>query len=335
MQARSPSRLVRRLLASLGAGPLLLLGLGLAVAPACFAQSGGAPARALVLVVPFSAGAANDVLARILAPALKDVFGAVVVENRAGADGAIGAMAVLNAARDGRTVLVVPDQMLISAASGQATSYDFMRDFVPVVHTNNLPFFLVVNPEALPASSVADVVRTLRAHPGKYSYGSAGNAAPHHLAVQMLARAEHLEVVHVPYKGMGQGIPDLLAGRIQFVITGLPAVSAHVKEGRLRALATVGSRRAQLRPDLPTFAEAGVAGVRMDTWQGLFVPTGSPRGMIDQVNRAVNAALARPDVREQMAAQGMDAAGGTQETFADTVRADMARYRELMRAITL
>jgi tripartite-type tricarboxylate transporter receptor subunit TctC len=287
------------------------------------------------LLVPFAAGAANDALARILAPHLRETFGTVVVENRPGADGAIGAAAVLAAPHDGRTVMVVPDQMLISQAAGLPASFEFARDFTPVIHTNNLPFFLVVNPAALPATSAPELVRLLRAQPGHYSYGSAGNAAPHHLAVQMMVRAEHLDVMHVPYKGMGQGIPDLLAGRIQFIITGLPAVSAHLKDGRLRALATVGSRRSSLRPDLPTFAEVGIAGVRMDTWQGLFVPADAPRPMIAEINRAVNAALARADVREQMAAQGMDVAGGNPEAFAEMVRADLARFRDLLRGLTL
>jgi tripartite-type tricarboxylate transporter receptor subunit TctC len=291
--------------------------------------------RGLTLMVPFAAGAANDVLARILAPHLRESLGSVVVENRPGADGAIGAMAVLAAPHDGRTVLVVPDQMLISQAAGQPASFDFVRDFTPVVQTNHLPFFLVVNPAVLPAGSAPEAVRLLKASPGRYSYGSAGNASPHHLAMQMLVRAQGLDLVHVPYKGMGQGIPDLLAGRIQFVITGLPAVSAHLKDGRLRALATVGGQRSSLRPDLPTFAEQGIAGVRMDTWQGLFVPADTPRAMIEQINRAVNIALARADVREQMVAQGMDVAGGSPEAFAETVRSDLQRFRELLRGLTL
>lgn len=291
--------------------------------------------RALTLVVPFTAGAANDVLARILAPHLKETFGNVVVENKPGADGAIGAMAVLNAPRDGRTLLVAPDQFVIAAALGQPQPFDFIRDFAPVVRTNNLPFFLVINSTALPAGSLSQVISALRASPGKYTYGSAGNGSPHNLAMLMLLQREKLELVHIPYKGMAQGIPDLLGGRIQLVITGLPAVSGQLKDGRLQILATVGSRRATLRPEVPTFAEAGVAEVQMDTWQGIFAPSGTAQAMIDALNRAINAALARPEVRTQMAAQGMDVAGGTPEAFAEAIRADSLRYRELVRAAKL
>ena len=303
-----------------------------ALASASAQAQSEASRRPLTLVVPFTAGAANDVLARILAPHLKETFGNVVVENKPGADGAIGAMAVLNAPRDGRTLLVAPDQFVIAAALGQPQPFDFVRDFAPVVRTNNLPFFLVTNPDALPAGSLAEVVAALRTSPGKYTYGSAGNGSPHNLAMLMLLQREKLDLVHIPYKGMAQGVPDLLGGRIQLVITGLPAVSGQLKDGRLRVLATVGSRRAALRPEVPTFAEAGVADVQMDTWQGILAPAGTPKPMIDALNRAINAALARPEVRAQMAAQGMDVAGGTAEAFGESIRADNLRYRELVRA---
>ena len=302
-----------------------------------FATLAGSSARAQVaasnrpitLVVPFSPGAANDTMARILAPQLKAALGSVVVDNRPGADGVIGANAVLNAPHDGHTVLVAPDQYVIAAALGEAQPFDFERDFAAVARTNALPFFLVTHPKVLPAENLAAVVAELRARPGQYTYGSAGNGSPHNLAMLMLLQHEHLDLVHVPYKGMGQGIPDFIAGRIQLVITGLPAVSSHLKDGRLRVLATVGTHRTSLRPDTPTFAEVGVNDVQMDTWLGLLVPRDSPRAMIERINRAVNAALQLPEVREQMAAQGMEIGGGTPEEFAAIIQTSGARYRAL------
>jgi len=286
--------------------------------------------RPLVLVVPFAAGAANDVLARTLATKVQDRLGAVVVENKPGGDAAIGAVYVKNAPRDGRTLLVAPNQYAILAASGRALPYDLLRDFAPVMRTNNLPFFLVVNSAALPVRDLAELVRTVRAAPGRYSYGSAGNGSPHQLAMEMLKLSQGLDIVHVPYKGMAQGIPDLLEGRIQMVITGLPAVSSQLASGKLLVLATVDGVRSPLMPEAPTFAEAGVKDVRMDVWQGLLAPAGTAPETIALLHRSFEAALASEDVRRQLAAQGIDVAPSTPEAFGALIRGDVDRYAKLL-----
>jgi tripartite-type tricarboxylate transporter receptor subunit TctC len=299
------------------------------------AQTGSASRRPFTLIVPVAAGAANDLIARTLAAEVKDELGPVVVDNKPGGNGIVGAEQVRRAPADGRTLLVAPSSYVIMAAMESATPYDFARDFTAVINTANLPFYMVVNQEALPAKSLAELVQLLRARPGKISYGSAGNGSPHHFAAEMLKLRSGIDMLHVPYKGMAQGIPDLLEGRIQLVITGLPAVATQLKSGKLRVLATTESRRTALNPDIPTFAEAGVPGVEMETWLGMVAPAGTPRAAIDQANAAFNRALKLPQVREKLAAQGLEVMGGTAEAFNARIRSDIESFRKVSRAAGL
>jgi tripartite-type tricarboxylate transporter receptor subunit TctC len=266
---------------------------------------------------------------------VKDELGAVVVDNKPGGNGIVGAEQVRRAPADGRTLLVAPSSYVIMAAMDAATPYDFARDFTAVINAANLPFYMVVNQEALPAKNLAELVQLLRARPGKISYGSAGNGSPHHFAAEMLKLRSGVDMLHVPYKGMAQGIPDLLEGRIQLVITGLPAVATQLKSGKLRVLATTESRRTALNPDIPTFTEAGVPGVEMETWLGMVAPAGSPRAAIEQANAAFNRALKLPQVREKLAAQGLEIMGGTAEAFNARIRSDIESFRKVSKAAGL
>jgi len=311
------------------------IGLLLTVHSLSQAQTSNPSRRPFTLIVPVAAGAANDLIARTLAAEVKDELGAVVVDNKPGGNGIVGAEQVRRAPADGRTLLVAPSSYVIMAAMDAATPYDFARDFTAVINAANLPFYMVVNQEALPAKNLAELVQLLRARPGKISYGSAGNGSPHHFAAEMLKLRSGIDMLHVPYKGMAQGIPDLLEGRIQLVITGLPAVATQLKSGKLRVLATTESRRTVLNPDIPTFAEAGVPGVEMETWLGMVAPAGTPRAAIDQANAAFNRALKLPQVREKLAAQGLEVMGGTAETFNARIRSDIESFRKVSRAAGL
>ena len=293
------------------------------------------PSKPVTLVVPFTAGAANDVLARTLAAEMRESLGSVIVENKPGANGNIGAEFVKRAAPDGHTLLVANDSYLIRAAMSPSLPYDMLRDFDPVIRANNLPFFLIVNQEAIPAKTLKEFIEFVRARPGKLSYGSAGNGTPHHLATELLKLQAGLDVAHVPYKGMAQGIPDLLSGRIQFIITGLPAVASHLKSGKLRVLATIGSTRSAVMPEVPTFAEAGVSGVEMNLWLGIVAPAGTPKPVIVRINAEFNRVLNIPAVREKLAAQGKDAAGGTPEELGARMRADFATYSRVVKAANI
>lgn len=312
--------------------------MSVATAALLFASAAAAqtfPSKPITLVVPFTAGAANDVLARTLAGEMRETLGSVIVENKPGANGNIGAEFVKRSAPDGHTLLVVNDSYLILAAMSPNLSYNMLRDFDPVIYANRLPFFLVVNQEAIPAKSLKEFVDFVRARPGKLSYGTAGNGTPHHLSAELLKLQAGLDVTHVPYKGMAQGLPDLLSGRIQFIITGLPAVASHLKSGKLRVLATVGSARTALMPDIPTFAEAGVSGVEVDVWVGLVAPAGTPKTVISRINTEFNRVLKIPAIREKLAAQGIDAAGGTPEELGARMRADLAAYTRVVKAANI
>ena len=292
------------------------------------------PAKPIQIIVPFSPGAANDFLARTLAAELKDSLGSVVVDNRPGANGNIGAELVRKAPADGHTLLIAPNAFVILAAM-PPQPFDFVRDFSPVVLATALPFYLVVNQEAIPARSVRELVEFARARPGKLSYASAGNGSPHQLAMELLKLQTGIDVVHVPYKGMGVGVVDLLAGRTQMTITGYPAVAGHMKGGKLRVLATAGSRRSPLQPDVPTIAESGVPGYEMDSWLGVLAPAGTPRAAIERLNAELNRALAVPQVREKLAAQGLDVVGGTPEQFGGVIRGDFERWSRVVKAANI
>lgn len=292
----------------------------------------GFPARPISLVVPFPTGAANDALARILAAEVRESLGAVVIENKPGASGNIAAEYVKRATPDGHTLLVVNDSYLILSAMSERMPYDMLRDFDAVVYASALPFFLVVNEEAIPVKSLKEFVEFARARPGKLSFASSGNGAPHHLAGELLKLQAGLDMVHVPYKGMGIALPDLVAGRVQFTITGLPAVASQLKGGKLRVLATVGRARSVVMPDVPTFAEAGVPGVELNVWMGIVAPAGTPKAVVARLNGEFNRVLKLPVVRDKLAAQGIDVAGGTPEDFAARMRADLAAYARLIKA---
>jgi tripartite-type tricarboxylate transporter receptor subunit TctC len=329
------SHRVTNFIASFITSCMLGIGLLLTVHSLSQAQSSNPSRRPFTLIVPVAAGAANDLIARTLAAEVKDELGPVVVDNKPGGNGIVGAEQVRRAPADGRTLLVAPSSYVIMAAMDAATPYDFARDFTAVINAANLPFYMVVNQEALPAKNLAELVQLLRARPGKISYGSAGNGSPHHFAAEMLKLRSGVDMLHVPYKGMAQGIPDLLEGRIQLVITGLPAVATQLKSGKLRVLATTESRRTALNPDIPTFAEAGVPGVEMETWLGMVAPAGSPRAAIEQANAAFNRALKLPQVREKLAAQGLEIMGGTAEAFNARIRSDIESFRKVSKAAGL
>jgi tripartite-type tricarboxylate transporter receptor subunit TctC len=307
-----------------------LLAALLAIVP-CFAAAQGFPSKPIQLVVPFSPGAANDALARTLAVEMKESLGNVVVENKPGANGNIGAEFVRRAPADGHTLLIAANAFVILAAM-PPQPFDFVRDFAPIVLATALPFYLVVNQDAVPVRSVRELVDFAKARPGNLSYASAGNGSPHQVAMELLKLQAGIDVTHVPYKGMGQGVVDLLAGRTHMTITGYPAVAGHMKGGKLRLIATAGARRSALQPDVPTIAESGLPGYQMDAWIGVLAPAGTPRPAIDRLNSELNRVLKLPQVREKLAAQGLDALGGTPESFSEVIRTDHERFVRVVKA---
>lgn len=305
--------------------PLIALAL---FASAAIAQT--YPSKPITLVVPFTAGAANDTMARTLAAELRDSLGTVVVENKPGAGGSIAAEYVKRAPADGYTLLVVNDSYLILQAMNKTLSYDIVKDFAPVSRTADLPFYLVVNSDAMPVKTLNEFIEYVRVHPGEISYATPGIGTPHHLAAEWLKQVANLDATHVAYRGMAIALPDLLAGRVQFTITGFPAVASQMKSGKLRILATVTGTRSPSMPDVPTFAEAGVPGVSLDQLLGIVAPAGTPSPVIERLNAEINRALKTKELRSKLVMQGMEPGGGTSEEMAERLRAGQQTYKDLI-----
>lgn len=315
---------------------VMLMALAAVLFGAPHAARAQAPAsRTLQLVVPFAPGAANDNLARVLAAEVSENFGRVVIDNRPGGDGSIAGQFFKRAPADGNSIMLISNSYAINAAMRDSLPYDVLRDFEPVIYATRVPFFLVINSEALPVSSPGDLVKYAKANPGKLSFASAGNGSPHHLAMELFKLRAGLDMVHVPYKGLGLAIGDFLTGRVQLVITGYPAVANTMKTGKLKLLAVAGANRSALQPDAPTFREAGINGVEIDVWQGVLVPNGTPPAQIERLNTEFNRILRLPRVREKLLPQGIDAVGGTPSEFGARLRSDIDMYRGLVKAVNL
>ena len=309
-----------------------MCGAAFAIAPHAAETAAGYPARPITIVVPFGAGAANDLLARSIADVLRERLGPAVVENRPGANTSIGAEAVKRSPPDGHTLLIGGNNMVITKAMVPDLRWDPIADFEPVALTNTLPFFLVVNPEALPVRNAAEMVAEIRKRPGALSYVSPGNGSSHNLAMELFKLETGIDVVHVPYKAMAQGVLDMVSGRTHLTITGYPAVATQVKAGRLKVLAAAGSRRSAIVPDAPTLAESGFPSYAFDSWQGLFAPKGTPRAIVERLNQTINAGLATPALRARLQDQGLEPMAATPEQFADRVATDSAKWRKVIAA---
>jgi tripartite-type tricarboxylate transporter receptor subunit TctC len=315
----SPSR--RRSLAALAALPL-------AAGPVA-AQTGAWPTRPVRLVVPFPAGGATDVLGRVVAQKLSSALGQqVVVENKPGAGGTIGADAVAKAAPDGYTLLMSTSSThSIGPAINPRIPYDAQKDFVPIAQVATSPNVLVVG-SAFPASDARQMVALLKANPGRYNFGSSGIGTIPHLSAELFKwQGGNLFAVHIPYRGTGMVIPDLIAGQIAFLMDSVVTAAPHIRDGKLKGLGITGSTRSSALPEVRTFAEQGIAGMdAAATWFGLFGPAGTPAEVVRRVNQEVNAMLKSPDLLERLPKLGADPVGGTPEAFARQVRGDYEKW---------
>jgi tripartite-type tricarboxylate transporter receptor subunit TctC len=308
----------------------------LALAAALVAQIACAqpyPAKPLRLVVPFAPGGSTDIFARLIADRLAAPLGQpVVVENRAGAAGNIGAEAVARAAPDGYTLLMATTGvMAINNALYRNMTYDAATDLAPVVFVASISNVLIVPPES-PAKSVAELIALAQSQPGRLSYGSAGAGTSTHMSAELFKSMSGTEILHVPYKGSGQALPDLMSGRISMMFENAPGAVPYIRAGKVRALAVTGLKRAAVLPEVPTIAESGVPGYESLSWSGIAAPAATPRPVIERLNRAVNALLATPEMRRELAEQGAEAVGGPPEAFAEHVRAERDKWSLLIRA---
>ncbi len=315
-----------RAVAALSAGLVLL-----ATLPAR-AQPAGYPNKPVRLIVPAAPGGGADFLARIVSTKLAEQTGQTfVVDNRAGASGTIAADATAKAAPDGYTVLLGQSTSIaIAPHLYQKLGYDTLKDLRAVTLVAEVPNILVVHP-SVPASNVKELIALAKSKPNLLNFGSAGNGAPSHLAGEMFKGSAGVNMVHVPYKGAGPAVNDLLAGQIQVMFAPMVAVLPQVKAGRLKALAVTSAKRSPAVPDLPTLSEAGLTGFEIVSWFGFFVPAATPQAVVDKLHAETVKALKSPDTIERFAKEGAQPEGNTPAEFALYVQQEYARYAKLVK----
>jgi tripartite-type tricarboxylate transporter receptor subunit TctC len=311
----------------------LLLGIAaLPLVPPARAQ-GAWPSRPVRVVVPFAPGGATDILGRLTATELGNALGRpFVVENRAGGGGNVGSDIVAKSAPDGHTLLFgAAGNIGINPSLFSNMPYDPVRDLAPISLIAEVTNVLVVHP-SVNASSVQELIALAGATQGGLVYASSGNGSTIHLSAELFASMTRLTMTHVPYRGSGPAMLDLLAGRVALMFDNLPSALPHVREGRLRALAVTAARRSPVLPDVPTIAEAGVPGYEATSWFGLFAPAGTPRDIIDRMAREMAIFARRPEVAERIRALGAEPITNTPEEFAAMVREEIAKWGAVVRA---
>lgn len=307
----------------------LALVLGVLATSAPMAQE--YPNRPIRMVVPFAAGGSSDTVARLLAQKLGTSLGQpVVVENRPGAGGNIGMDSVAKAAPDGYTIVFSVPSAAINPSLYAKLPFDPVKDFAPVVHVCNVTGILVVHP-SVSARSLAEFISLARAKPDAINFASAGSGTVVHLAGEMFKSLAKVGLTHIPYKGSGPALTDLLGGQVQSMFANMPGTIQHVKAGKLRVLAVTSAKRSPLLPDVPAIAEL-VPGYVASAWFGVFAPAATPPVIVTRLNEAFNVALKDPEILAQLAAEGAEAVGGTPEAFGRFFRDDIARWAPIVKA---
>lgn len=308
-----------------------LLAVAAALCPgAASAQS--YPSKPIRLIVPFAAGGGNDNVARLVGKRLADgLRQAVVVDNRPGAGGVLGAELAAKSAPDGYTLFLGGvGSHAINPNLVKNLPYDPIGDFAPVILLAQAPLVLVVHP-SVPARSIAEFVAYARKSPGRLNFASNGNGSSSQLAAVMFDSMAGVDMVHVPYKGLSPALADLLSGEVQVMFSSVVAIVPHIKAGKVRALAVTGKERLALLPELPTLAEAGLKGYEASSWYGILAPAGTPRDIVLKLNAELSKALEQPDVRKSLVAEGAEPKGGTPEAFAAHIRAEKERLGKVIR----
>ena len=295
------------------------------------AQAPEWPSRPVRFIVPYPPGGPTDIMGRIVAQAVQGPLGQpFVVENRAGANGLIGSEQAARAAPDGGTFLVNASAHVIVPHLTPNMPIDVLADFAPVTNIAAVPLWLVVNP-ALPVRSVAEFIAYARANPGRISYASSSSGGATHLAGELFKQLTDTDMVHVPYRGSGPAVQDLIAGNVQAMFDSVPSSAASARDGRLRALAVTTKNRIAPFPDLPTIAEAGVPGYEISTWYGIWAPARTPPAIINRLQQAVAAAARNPETRARFDALGAEPVADSPEDYARFVRAEYDRWGKLVR----
>ncbi|HEU4518051.1 MAG TPA: tripartite tricarboxylate transporter substrate binding protein [Microvirga sp.] len=308
---------------------LALAALAAAAAPA-LAETW--PQRPISFIVPFAAGGGTDAFARPLAQQLDNQLGMrVIIDNRAGAGGNTGAAAAAKAAPDGYTFFVGATHHVIAPSMYATLPYDLEKDFVPIGIVSQVPHVVVVNPQKVPAKTLADFVAEAKRNPGKYNYASAGAGTAHHLAGELFKLLTGTNIVHVPYRGAGPAMQDLVAGQVDMAFDGLGSSASQIAGGQIRALAVASDKRVKAFPDVPTAAEAGVPGYEVSTFYALWAPKGTPPEIVERMTKELRAALQAPSIKEAWERQGSEIPTLTGAEFGAFTKAEIARWAKVVK----
>ena len=293
------------------------------------------PSHPLRIIVPFAPGGASDVIARILAQKLTESLGqTVVVDNRAGAGANIGIGLAAKAPADGYTLLIASSAFAVNPALYAKIPYDPFRDFQPLTCVGSSPNILAVHP-SFPAKNVKDLIDLVRSQPGKHNYASTGTGTTPHLSGEMFRLAFKLDLNHIPYNGAGPEVQAMIAGQVQIGFASVPSFAQQVKAGQLRGLAVTADKRTPALPDVPAMGELGITGMSGDTFQGMFVPAGTPKVIVSRLYGEIMKALALPDVRERLGAIGLEPVGNTSQEFTAQIRSDIAKWRKVIQEVNI
>ncbi len=315
---------------------ITLVAVGVLWLPCSSALAQNYPNKPLRLIVPFPPGGGNDILARTVGSGLSDVIGQqIIVDNRGGAGGLVGAETAAKAAPDGYTILLASvGNLAFNPALYAKLPYDPIKDFAPITLLATSAFIMVVSP-SVPAKSVKELIALAKAKPGALNYASAGQGSSLHLTGEIFKLATGTDLVHVAYKGSAPALTDLIGGRVQVMFGTMPATLPQVKAGKLRALGMSGATRSAAAPDVPTIAEAGVPGFEVLNWYGMVVPIRTQAAIVQKLNRDSLTTLKSPQMIASFSAQGLDAAGGTPEQFSALIKSEIAKYAKVVKAANI
>ncbi|HYH42742.1 MAG TPA: tripartite tricarboxylate transporter substrate binding protein [Burkholderiales bacterium] len=303
------------------------------ISPAVQAQT--YPSRPVRLIVPYVPGGGVDFVGRTVAQKLTETWGSpVIVDNRPGGGTNIGSELVARSAPDGYTLLIAGVPNSVNMTLYKKLPYDVLKDFAPITRTTTAPNILVVHP-SVPAKSVKELLALAKSRPGQLTYASAGVGSSNHLSGALFTTMGGVDILHVPYKGGGAAVTDLMGGQVSMYFGTTPSTAPHVKSGRLRALGLTSAKRSALLPELPTIAEAGLAGYEQSAWHGLLAPAATPQPIIDKLHADVVRALRSPDVAQKMASQGVDVITSTPAEFTAFIKQDVAKYAKLVKSANI
>lgn len=289
------------------------------------------PTKPVRLIAPSSPGSGVDIVARIVAQKLSESLGQqVVVDNRAGAGANLGAEIAAKAAPDGYTLFMGTPAHAINAGLYRRLNYDIVKDFAPISLVTTGQYVLVVNP-SLPAKNVKDLIALAKAKPGQLNYASAGSGNATHLAGELFKSLTKVNVVHVPYKGSGPALTDVIAGQVQFMFSNLTAALPHIKSGRLRALAVTGPRRTPTAPDIPTMIESGVPGYTVTSWFGVLAPAGATKEIVNRLNAELAKVMRSPDMKERLAGEGADPTSSSPAEFTAFLKTEIEKWGKVVK----